>query len=89
MTNRKAKEGGLKSEMRTEAETGVQLRYWEGRLEGLLEGTKLVDKLDKTKDKVVAEGAVHLAVEKAAASGWVEALRWVLKAAEEKASEVF
>ena len=70
--------------MRSEAETGVQLRYWEGRLEGLLEGTKLVDKLDKTKDKVVAEGAVHLAVEKATATGWVEALRWALKPAEEK-----
>ena len=69
--------------MRSEAESTVQLRYWEGRLEGLLEGTKIVDKLDKTKDKVVAEGATTLAVEKASANGWVEALRWVLKPAEE------
>jgi len=73
--------------MRSEIEITVQLRYWEGRLEGLEEGIKAVGTLDKTKEKVAPEGAVHLAVEKATAGGWVDALRWVLKPGEETAKE--
>jgi len=73
--------------MRSDAETTVQLRYWEGKLEGLLEGVKLVDSLDKTKEKVAAEGALHLAVQKATSEGWVQGLRWVLKSEEGKVEE--
>jgi len=72
--------GGLKSKMRVEAEITVQLRYWEGRLEGLQEGIKAIDDaLGKTKEKVPTEPTLNLAVEKATSSGWVDALRWVLK----------
>ena len=73
--------------MRSETEIAVQLRYWEGKLEGLLEGIKAVGTLEKTKEKVQPEATVNLAVQKATSSGWVDALRWVLKPEEEKAKE--
>ncbi len=84
---REGKKGGLRVEMRSEAEIGVQLRYWEGRLEGLEEGIKAVGTADKAKEKAAPEGAVHLAVEKATSGGWVDALRWVLKPEGEKVKE--
>lgn len=73
--------------MKLETEITVQLRYWEGKLEGLLEGIKAVDTLEKTKEKVAAEATVNLAVQKAASTGWVDALRWVLKSEGEKVAE--
>ncbi len=67
--------------MRSDNEIMIQLRYWEGRLEGLEEGMKAVVALEKSKEKSPA-GAENLAVQKATASGWVDALRWVLKPSE-------
>lgn len=73
--------------MKPETEVKVQLRYWEGKLEGLLEGTKAIESLglEKSKEKVPLDAVTHLAVQKATATGWVDALRWVLKAEEAKA----
>lgn len=64
--------------MRSEEEIKGQLRYWEGRLDGLLEGTKGAESEQKAKGKVPAQAWTHPAVEKTTAEGWVNALRWVL-----------
>lgn len=72
--------------MRSETDITVQLRYWEGRLEGLEEGMKAVGS-DKTKEKTASEAAANLAVQRATSSGWVNALRWVLKSEEEAVKE--
>ncbi len=72
--------------MRSETEITVQLRYWEGKLEGLEEGMKAVGITEKTKDKMPSEAATNLAVQRATSSGWVNALRWVLKPEEEIAT---
>jgi hypothetical protein len=73
--------------MKPEVDITVQLRYWEGRLEGLDEGIKAVGAPEKGKDKAASESSVHLAVERATAGGWVDALRWVLKPGEERGRE--
>jgi len=79
------RKGGSSSKMRSEAEIMVQLRYWEGKLEGLDEGMKAVDTLSKTKEKTGPDVTVRLAVQKATSAGWVDALRWVVKSEETKA----
>ncbi len=71
--------------MRAEDEVKVQLRYWEGRLEGLLEGSKAIEGIEKSKEKVPVEAVAQLAVQKAMAGGWVDALRWVIKTEEKEA----
>ncbi len=68
--------------MRSENEITVQLRYWEGKLEGLEEGMKALGVTDKSKDKVSSVNAAGLAVQRATSGGWVDALRWVIKAEE-------
>jgi hypothetical protein len=83
MTTRQGGQGVMKSE----AEIKIQLRYWEGKLEGLEAGIKAVGDLEKTKEKPPAEAAVRLSVEKATTTGWVDGLRWVLKPGEETAKE--
>ncbi len=70
--------------MRSENEITVQLRYWEGKLEGLEEGMKALGVADKSKDKVSSVNAAGLAVQRATSGGWVDALRWVIKAEEVK-----
>ena len=73
--------------MRSETDITVQLRYWEGRLEGLEEGMKAVGIADKTKEKAAPEAAANLSVQRATSAGWVNALRWVLKPEEEMVKE--
>jgi hypothetical protein len=70
--------------MKPEIDITVQLRYWEGKLEGLDEGIKAVGTPEKSKEKLASDSSVHLAVERATAGGWVDALRWVLKPGDER-----
>ena len=70
--------------MRSENEITVQLRYWEGKLEGLEEGMKALGVTEKGKDKASSGSAAGLAVQRATSGGWVDALRWVIKAEEVK-----